>query len=631
MSDRAGKAVEDAEPSLPGVGLLLMFTVDTECSVLRQPNPNPDRVVDELIFGDFGDGRRSAGIGLHMDILEQFGFRGCFFVDMMMEHRYGPSALERTVEAILERGHEVQLHLHTDQLAMLARDPEVRSLDGAIGSPDVGRFRRALELSVDLFERRVGRRPIAYRAGGFRIADAHFPVLEELGIRIDSSICPDDRRSRVADWMRTRTQPFWVGGVLEVPPTQLLVADRPDAWKLRGFVSKEGIGDPVSSMPVDPTGRPLAATYISHSFQFLRRSDTREPEEIAVFMERLRAALPADIAERLRAWSPRMVRSFGEGIDDSLVTAATAVLRHIADRPDARCATYTELVAAIDDFWPVERHPPADPIPLLDRRREASGVSATRIYSRDLLSRLIVATPEPPLGRDGSDGGKDWIEGLERCAPNKFGDRVDSAAVGIGPDGLSRLRLRTLGVAAPEQRGKLPPLAELLFPESIVQAVADEAGAEEVEAVPWDAPTFVAWLEGRGYDVVSERRVARDPVELSECVPFAEKLKWLDALELRAEAVEIVLRCSRSSAPAVTSGVDPVSLPAAAAKLYEETQPGHEASFAIPSDPAPASETTILLALVRAGFEVLEREDLGYRLIRPLELSDLRRFAGLEE
>ena len=45
-----------------------------------------------------------------------------------------------------------------------------------------------MEVSVDLFERRTGQRPLAYRAGGFRINDSHFGVLEEFGIGIDSSI-----------------------------------------------------------------------------------------------------------------------------------------------------------------------------------------------------------------------------------------------------------------------------------------------------------------------------------------------------------------------------------------------------------------------------------------------------------
>jgi hypothetical protein len=43
-----------------------------------------------------------------------------------------------------------------------------------------------------------------------------------------------------------------------------------------------------------------------------------------------------------------------------------------------------------------------------------------------------------------------------------------------------------------------------------------------------------------------------------------------------------------------------------------------------------ATPTTRLLALMRAGFEVLAREGFEYRLLRPVDLPDIRRFAGVE-
>ena len=244
-----------------------------------------------------------------------------------------------------------------------------------------------------------------------------------------------------------------------------------------------------------------------------------------------------------------MVRSFGEVVDDGSVEAAASVLRHIADRSDARCATYAELAGVVDRFWPAERHPAVDPIPLLDRTREVSGTSGTRIYSSGLLSRLAAAQPEPPA-RGSGDKSRGWIDGVEHCVPAELGDRVDSAAEELVPaDPLRlRLRLRTLGVAAPEQRGTLPPLAELLFPDRSLHAASGETGAEGGEVVPWDVPTFLVWLGERGFEVVSERRVPRDPEELARSDPFADKLRWLDPLELQTEAVEVELRRSPAEA-----------------------------------------------------------------------------------
>jgi hypothetical protein len=626
-------------------GLLLLFTVDTECSVLRQPNPDPDRVVDELIFGDFGNGRRPGGIGLQMDLLEHFGFRGCFFVDVLMEFEHGQRALERTIEAIAERGHEVELHVHPEHLVW-SSDPPVAGLaadlSGGRGEREPDVFRRLMQLSVDLFERRVGRRPLAYRAGAYRITDMQFAVLDEFGIRIDSSVQPYFN-SNVSDWMRTRTQPFWVGGVLEVPPTLLLLNDDPDAWQTRGFAPNSHLGESASSLPAESGGPPRVATFVSHSFQLLRCRESREEDAIEAFAERMRSGLPLDVAERLLQWSPGLMRTFGEEVDEGLVAPVVSLLRRMADRPDARCVTYADLVDVVDRFWPTERHPPVDPIPLMDRRQGVAGVVGTRIFSRDLLMHL--KEERSPALAD-SEGDPTYVDGLERCDVGEFRDRLD-AAVGQRDSGEPmRLRLRTLGVAAAGRRGDLPPLAELLFPMSALRGTAGVGGSEAPDALPWDVPTFEAWLEESGYELVSKRRLPRRAEDVAAIARFAEKLAWLDPFELRTEALEVELRLGRAGRPpqpaveplakwvdvatvAFPSKIDPALLPAVAGELYESLRPGGELLLRMVDNPAPASRTTVLLALMRAGLEILDREGPGYRLLRPIELSDIRRFAGI--
>jgi peptidoglycan/xylan/chitin deacetylase (PgdA/CDA1 family) len=629
-------------------GLLLLFTVDTECSVLRQPNPDPDRVVDELIFGDFGNGRRPGGIGLQMDLLEHFGFRGCFFVDVLMEFEHGQRALERTIEAIAERGHEVELHVHPEHLVW-SSDPPVAKLSGDLSGGRGGRepdvFRRLMQLSVDLFERRVGRRPLAYRAGAYRIADMHFAVLEEFGIRIDSSVQPYFN-SNVSDWMRTRTQPFWVGGVLEVPPTLLMLNDNPDAWQTRGFAPSSNLGESVSSLPAEAGGPPRVATFVSHSFQLLRCRESREKDAIEAFAERMRSGLPLDMAERLLSWAPGLMRTFGEEVDEELVVPVAGLLRRIADRPDARCVTYADLAGAAERFWPTERHPPVDPIPLMDRPRGVAGMARTRIFGRDLLEHL---REEGAAASAHGDGDPAYVDGLERCAASELRDRIDSLVAQQGSGEPARLRLRTLGVAAPGRRGGLPPLAELLFPQSALRGVGDEGRPGAADALPWDVPTFEAWLEESGYEFVSRRRLPRRSEDVAAIARFAEKLAWLDPFELRTEALEVELRPGRAGGSLQSSGeslaewvddapvatvtfpsrIDPGLLPDAASELYESLRPGHELLLRMVDNPAPASRTTVLLALMRAGLEILDRERFGYRLVRPIELADIKRFAGV--
>lgn len=594
-------------------GLLLVFTVDTECSVLRQPNPDPDRVVDELIFGDFGDGGRPGGIGLHMDMLERFGFRGCFFVDVLMEFEHGQAALERTVEAILARGHEVELHVHPEHLQG-SRDPRVEragaGLHGGRVWEDRDLFRRLMELSAELFEQRVGRPPLAYRAGAYRVTDIQLAVLAELGIRIDSSIQPYFN-SRVSDWMRMRTQPFRVGEVLEAPPTYLVLDERPGDWETRAFAPNPHLGDPVAAFPTAPDGPPRVATFVSHSFQLLRRRESDDPAAIETFAQRLRAAMPEELTGRYLHASQRAVRTFGPDVAEDFAAAVEGLLGAVAERPDAHCVTYAELAAVADRFWPSEAHPPTDSLPTIDRNHGTTGATGTRVYGPGLLTHLAErgARDAKPAAGERGGGGEEIV--------HRPGDR--------------RLRFRPLGVAPPARRGALPPLAEVLFPVATIEDLAGELGVPPLRGLPWDAATFKAWLRERGFEVVAERAVPRPPAELAALEPFAEKLAWLDREALETEVLELELRpaAEASGPPEGVAHVDPMALPAAATELYESLHPGEKTRLRIPELSHPATRTTRILALLRAGLEIVSREDDEYTLIRPLDLSDIRRFAGL--
>ena len=258
------------------------------------------------------------------------------------------------------RGHEVQLHLHDQHLAASA-DPSVRSLAGDLLAKDADEFRRILELAVDLFERRTGKPPIAYRAGGYRITDAHFPALEEVGIAIDSSVNAY-WNSRVSDWMRTRTQPFWVGDVLELPVTWTLVRDHRAAPETRAFAPNATSGDPVSSMPASGSQVPRVASFVSHSFELMRAIRDASPEAIAAYERRLRAKADPDLADRTMTELGGELRVFDGEADAELLARVAGMLRRIADRPDARCVTFIEL-NELSSAFPSSGISPSIPFP----------------------------------------------------------------------------------------------------------------------------------------------------------------------------------------------------------------------------------------------------------------------------
>jgi hypothetical protein len=742
----------DPPPPLESDGaapLLLAFTIDTEGFLARQRDPNPATAVDELIFGDYGNFEHH-GVGLHMDLLEHFGFRGCFFVDVLSQFQYGRDALQRTVSAITDRGHEVELHVHDEHLRA-SDDPTIRALAGDMAKMDGDRFHRLMELAVQVFERLTGKQPVAYRAGGYRITDEHFPVLEEFGIKIDSSV-QAYFHAHVSEWMRTRTQPYWIGDILEVPPTWTLVRDERDAPETRALAPNVTAGDPVSCMPVSPTGVPRIATYVSHSCELMRVDREVTPEAVAEYERNLRARVRSEVADRVMQEVTASPRLIDGRLDGDLVFRVAGILRRIADRDDARCVTFGELREIAGAFPRDARREPVDPVAVIDRPHGAATVTGTRIYSRELLEHLTSSGGPPGVptklgddavsalvnadvsweGKDVAVIGEDaspvtawverrgvksverfegpraeatgrfdvvvWLAGFERCAPRELSERLDGAAAKLRDDGALVLRVRTLGAAPEPSRNGEPPLAELLFP-------AATLGTDEVTA--WDTATFSSWLATQGFDVVAERPISRSGIEMAALERFPDKLAAVPDAELRTGGVDFTLRratasttdqegsapANTASAPthlvkrfdAIAAGDDVLLITTAASDpapkldaedvtlntagpdklvgaaptaascdvivcsgalervelerleeacdaLYRALRPGGQLLLGV-SASSLATPTTIVVALLRAGFEVVASADSAggqdLRLLRPLELADIASFSEL--
>jgi hypothetical protein len=610
-------------------GLLLVFSIDTEGFLARQKDPNPETAVDELIFGDFPGGQGN-GIGLHMDLLEHFGYRGSFFVDVLSAYQYGEDRLKRAVDAILSRGHEVQLHVHDEHLRN-SDDPAIRALAGDLMGKDRDEFREILGLGIEVFERLTGQRPIAYRAGGYRIIDEHFPALQELGIKIDTSVNAY-LHSRVSEWMKTRTQPYWVDDVLELPPTWTLVRDDREAQETRAFAPNATAGDPVSALPLSGTGIPRIATYVSHSSELMFSDRGLSGDARTTWERNARARLTEEIADKAIqevTANPRLVNGT---VDDDRVYRMAGLLRRIADRDDARCVTFAELSEITDRFPRERRREPVDPVPAIDRPHGESTVTGTRIYSDALLAELSGSgTAERRSGQpddeavttlvnadvtwkdsevavigseskdvsewlerrgvarleqlgepDPDSSGFDvvaWPAGFERSAPVELGDRLEAAAAMLGEAGSLVLRVRTLGVAPRGEANGGPPLSELVFP----------AAAERSDAVTaWDAATFASWFESRGYLVAAERRVARSGAELKAVDRFADKLEAIPNEELQTGAVDFTLR--RASEPQSATA---------------ETSPDDAEGS------TPAGDPLSRFAVVTAGDDVVEIKPAG--------------------
>lgn len=167
----------------------LLITVDTELSaLLHQRGLSLDDNVRSSIWGEAKGG--AYGIGWQMSQLEQHGLKGVFFLDPMPALVHGPEFLKPVVAAIAGRGHEVQLHIHSEWLAFAARSPVGGRTGRNIGDFALDDQLILLDMGRKWLEAAGAPRISAFRAGNFGANDDTLRALAQLGFAWDSSVNP---------------------------------------------------------------------------------------------------------------------------------------------------------------------------------------------------------------------------------------------------------------------------------------------------------------------------------------------------------------------------------------------------------------------------------------------------------
>ncbi len=250
----------------------VLFTVDTELSLkLFQEGASAQENFDSSIAGICRDGQ--FGIFYQMDRLEAAGLTGVFFVDPMPALVYGPGVIARIVEPIVARGHEVQLHIHTEWLEF-ARDHELADLQGRnIADFALDDQVRLLEQARALLMMAGAPRPTAFRAGNFGANDDTLRALSTIGVQYDSSFNPAFLTGECAIDLSPHTPPFSEHLGVGIIPVSI-IEDRPgniravqlcalSAWEMRdALVHAADDGWP-------------CFTIVSHSFELLSRDRSR--------------------------------------------------------------------------------------------------------------------------------------------------------------------------------------------------------------------------------------------------------------------------------------------------------------------------------------------------------------------
>lgn len=232
----------------------------------------------------------SVGIGYQLDIFDRHNLKAVFFVDPMTALLWGVEAISDIVGPIIERGHDVQLHLHTEWLALAgANNPLGKRIGTHIKDFAYEEQCQLIDYARSTLIAAGAPRPIAFRAGNYGANDDTLRALAELGFSYDTSHCPGIAESDCAISLGPEDRrPVQHCGVVEVPI---------------GCIASFGGGLRHAQITAISSAEALAAirharssencsfTLVSHSFELLSRDRTRVNQVVKQRFERLCAGL----------------------------------------------------------------------------------------------------------------------------------------------------------------------------------------------------------------------------------------------------------------------------------------------------------------------------------------------------
>lgn len=212
------------------------------------------------------------GIAYQLAMLARHDLKATFFVDPMPTMVFGLDAIRPVVEAILEAGQEVQLHLHPNWTGAKA-DDRTRHGRFELVEYSLDEQRALIAGARDLLKACGGPDPVAFRAGSYAANDDTLTALAELGFAYDSSHNGAD-----APWPSQiglpshQIAPVTRQGVVEVPVT--LIEDVPGS--LRHFqICALSHGEMRAALDHALGAGHEAVAIVGHSFELANRAGTR--------------------------------------------------------------------------------------------------------------------------------------------------------------------------------------------------------------------------------------------------------------------------------------------------------------------------------------------------------------------
>ncbi|MET0363838.1 MAG: hypothetical protein ABW169_04225 [Sphingobium sp.] len=255
-----------------------LITIDTELSAGRQGKAMDAEQNWRLsIAGETAAG--AFGISWLMDRMEERGIKGVFFVDPMPGLVHGPALVERIVQPIVARGHEVQAHIHTEWLQWAKDSPVEGRLGGQIGDFALGDQIALLGWVRDALVAAGAPSPNAFRAGNYGANDDTLRALARLGLVWDSSYNADYAGKPCRITLSPETvDPVPVEGVIEAPVAGIW--DRPGHFR-PAQVCALSAAEMRGGLAHAAAGGAHSYVVVSHSFEMLTR-DRQRPNRLVM-------------------------------------------------------------------------------------------------------------------------------------------------------------------------------------------------------------------------------------------------------------------------------------------------------------------------------------------------------------
>src|SRR5687768_3451671 len=167
----------------------VFLTVDVEvwCDGWDDIDAKLPSAFQRYIYGHTSRGDYGLPYQLHQ--LQEYGLTGVFFVEPLFSTRFGLEPLSEIISLVRERGHEIQLHLHTEWVD----ESSVPLLDNITGKKQFLRYFSLEEQTIlirtgmKLIESAGGRNVNAFRAGSFGFNRETLLALATNRITFDSS------------------------------------------------------------------------------------------------------------------------------------------------------------------------------------------------------------------------------------------------------------------------------------------------------------------------------------------------------------------------------------------------------------------------------------------------------------